>query len=167
MSEEYNLREINITDAWHKNIFMSLVNLQELEKICRDGARNITEYLEVNPFRIPEIQLQHLKMMITETNILLMNVNQKLENKIVLNLKKVLKLIKKNVYIKRNIIYYKKTQESLWAKKIDHVYLTSNYYYYLEKLCEIREEIVLKLTPTLFGVEEENMNKIKKGEIIK
>jgi len=73
MVEEKELQEVNITALWNKNLFESIQRLQDFERICRDGAVSISEYLNIAPSRMPEIQFQYLKMMISEMGILLGN----------------------------------------------------------------------------------------------
>jgi len=161
-SNQEDLKELNITNAWHKNIFDSIIELQKLEKICRDGAVDLITYLQTPQTNISLIQFQSIKQMVTEINILLTNSGEKLTKKLLLK-------SKLSLWKTKNKIYFGKEKIIKTTSNINHIKLftlTGEYYQILEDLCNIKEQVIVELTPTLFGVEGKKHNQLNKSKSI-
>ena len=159
MDEEKQLQEINITGLWHKNLYDSLERLQDFERIVRDGAVSITEYLNISPQRMPEIQFQYLKMIVTEIGILLANAKAKLQKGFFLKSKLKIR------YLKEQLDFH---QEEIFVPQINQqhhqttFYLSEKFYVILDTVSQMKEEIIKELADILYGkgeVKEEGMDK--------
>ena len=148
MVEENQLQEVNITSLWNKNLYESLQKLQDFERIIRDGAVSITEYLQLPPTRIPEIQFQHLRMMISEMGILLANAKARVNKPFFLKAKVQLTQIKKTIDINPQEIFIPILNQQ--SHTTDY-YLSDTFFVYLTILTQMREGIVTELADILFG----------------
>lgn len=149
VDEETNqLQEVNIISLWNKNLLDSLLKLQDFERIIRDGAVSIIEYLQLNQDRIPEIQFQHLRMMISEMGILLSNIKKRTDKNFFLKAKVQLKQMKKTMDIFPQDIFIPVLNQQ---NHTTNYYLSETFYNYLAVLTQMREEIVTELADILFG----------------
>lgn len=161
MTEENELQEINITDLWNKNLFDSLQRLQDFERICRDGAVSIGEYLNISPQRLPEIQFQYLKMMVSELGILLGNAKARIGKTFFLKAKVQLRSMKKIVDMEPQLLLVSSTNQQTHATQN---YLSNNFYSFLFNLTQIREGIIDELRDILFGSQTEKASGMDKKQ---
>ena len=152
MEEVGKLQEVNITALWNNNIYESIQRLQDFERICRDGAVSITEYLNIAPNRMPEIQFQYLKMMASEIGILLGNARARINAMFYLKSKVKLKTIKNVLDLDPQRIFLSSyNQQSNNTQN----FLSEEFYGFLADITGIREGIVVELQDILFGVATE------------
>ena len=153
------LQDVNITSIWHKNLYDSLTKLQDLERICRDGCVSITEYLQLPASRIPEMQFQHLKMMVTEMNILINNVQIKLSKEFIIASNVKLTDMKSVIDTSPHSIFIPTINQQLNQTTFS---LSHSYWLMLNDLTDIRTQIIRELADVLYGKGEEKsvaMNK--------
>lgn len=160
MVEENNFQEINITSLWHKNLFESLQKLQDYERICRDGAVSYAEYLQLPPARIPEIQYQHLKMMASETGILIGNAKAKLSKEFYIKATIQIKIMKQTFDLNPTSIFIPSINQQ---SNFTTFHLSEQYYEFLNKLGQLREELVRELADILYGKAEEKISSMDKS----
>lgn len=141
-------QEVNITDLWNKNLYESLQKLQDFERIIRDGGTSITEYLQIPQDRIPEIQFQHLRMMISEMGILLANSKARIKKTFFLKAKVQLKQMKKTTDLNPQEIFIPILNQQNHST---NYYLSDTFYNFVSILTQMREEIVTELSDILFG----------------
>lgn len=152
MEETYQtnseIQEGNITSLWYKDIYESLRKIQDYERICKDGAVGIIEYLQVEPHRVAEIQHQMLRSIVTELNILLGNVKILLpEHFFIITMSKIKIII-------HNLDYNPQMFLSAMVNQQNHTtqyQITFAYIETLRTISKIREELVVNLTNILFG----------------
>jgi len=161
MEGEANLQEVNITDLWNKNLFESIQKLQDFERICRDGAVSITEYLQLSPQRIPEIQYQYLRMMVSEMGILLGNARARLTKEFHLRTKLQLKKMKQTLDLNSSSIFLSSYNQQ---SNVTQHYLSEDYYTYLQLISTMREGIISELRDILFGVGNEKAEGMEKNK---
>lgn len=164
LMEEGNLQEVNITSLWNKNLFESLQRLQDFERICRDGAVSIVEYLNITPQRMPEIQFQYLKMMVTEIGILLGNARARITKGFFLKAKVQLKQIKNIVDLDPQRIFIPSVNQQNHTTTF---YLSEEFYTFLTLLTQIREGIVTELGDILYGKGEVKVEGMDKTQLLK
>lgn len=165
-NQEDTFEEFNITNSWLKNIFESLKRFEELEKICRDGGDNIIEYLNLDPSRLPNIQFQHLRMMITEADILLNNVRPRIRKEFFQQSKIKIREIKEIVDVNSNAVlkfHSDQRNHTEWYN------LTNLFYVIIDELSEIRAMIVLELSRQgiLFAKTIEKSSSLDKDKKVK
>jgi len=160
MVEEINkLQEVNITDLWNKNLYESLQKLQDFERIIRDGGTSITEYLQVSQDRIPEIQFQHLRMMISEMGILLANAKARINKLFFLKAKVQLKQMKSIIDLTPQEIFIPILNQQ---NHTTTYYLSDTFYTFVSILTQMRGEIVTELSDILFGKPTEKVEGMDK-----
>ena len=161
MEEDKKFQEVNIIGLWNQNIYDSIQKLQDFERICRDGAVSIMEYLNVAPQRKSEIQFQYLRMIVSETGILLGNARARIDKTFFLKSKIQLRKIKNVIdYEPDKLIHSTHNQQSHTSEH----YLTEEFYEYLYKTTLIREGIIHELQDILFGVKEGKMTGMEKTQ---
>lgn len=148
MEQDQKFQEVNITDLWHRNLYASLSTLQDLEKNCRDGAQRLVDFLNIPVEKMPEIQFQNLKMMVTEMGILLANSRKKIDRKFYINSTIALKSIKEKIDLHPEAIHISFVDQST---KTVAFKLSPEYYIILNKMTLMRENIVSELADVLFG----------------
>ena len=144
------LQKFNITSLWHKSIFDSLMQLQEYEKLCYNGAIEILNYLEIPPDRFSEIQVQYLKMAIVEMSILLSNSKIKLTPDFFKKSKKTLIEIEEQINKNPNCVLLS-SSDVRTKEKTTH--LNNHYFVILKEITNIREGLVEQLSDILFPTE--------------
>lgn len=166
MVEEINnqLQEVNIISLWNKNIYESLQKLQDFERIIRDGAVSITEYLQIPPSRITEIQYQHLRMMISEMGILLANSRSRINKLFYLKSKVQLTKIKRTIDLNPQEIFVPILNQQ---NHTTEYYLSDNFYIILNHLTQMREGIVTELSEILFGKLNEKVGGMDKSSLLR
>lgn len=163
MEEESKLQEINISALWNQNIYESLQRLQDFERICRDGAVSITEYLNVPPQRMPEIQFQYLKMMITELGILLANAKVRIGKLFFLKARVQIKQMKNIIDLDPQQIFISSMNQQSHVTQYN---LSEDFFIFLDNITQIREGIVTELGDILFGKMEEKVSAMDKSKVV-
>jgi len=163
MEEESKLQEINISALWNQNIYESLQRLQDFERICRDGAVSITEYLNVPPQRMPEIQFQYLKMMITELGILLANAKVRIGKLFFLKARVQIKQMKNIIDLDPQQIFISSMNQQSHVTQYN---LSEEFFVFLDSITQIREGIVTELGDILFGKMEEKVSAMDKSKVV-
>lgn len=163
MAEENNFQETNISGLWLKNLFESLEKLQDYERICREGALSLMEFLQIPQSKMAEVQFQNLKMMITETGILLVNAKPRLRKEFILQAQLKLKQMKELVDLNSDAIFISSINQQ--SNLVVHN-LSGNYFKLLMELTKIRGEIVNELADILYGKGEEKVSSMDKNSPI-
>ena len=163
MAEENNYQEVNITDVWHKNLFESIQRLQDFERICRDGAVSITEYLNLTPQRMPEIQFQYLRMMVSEMGILLGNARARISKDFFLKAKVRLKQMKGTIDMNPQSIFIPSVNQQSHQT---NYHLSEVFYEFLSHITQLREGIVTELGDILYGKSEEKVSAMDKSRAV-
>ena len=161
---EGQLQEVNIISLWNKNLFESLQKLQDFERICRDGAVSIVEYLNISPERMPEIQFQYLRMMVTELGILLANSRARISKPFFLKAKVQPKQIKNIVDLDPQSIFIPSINQQSHQTTYN---LSEDFYTFLSQLTQIRDGIVTELGDILYGKSEEKVEGMDKTRLLK
>lgn len=161
MGEEKNLQEVNITALWNQNLYESIQRLQDFERICRDGGVSIGEYLNLSPSRLPEIQFQYLKMMVSELGILLGNARARLSKEFSLRSRIQLRKIKNVIDLNPEVIFFSSVNQQSHSSQS---YLSEEFYTYLSDLTVIREGIIKELQDILFGTQQEKASGMEKTD---
>lgn len=67
----------NINAIWLQNIYENIKNLEQLERIAREGCNSIMEYLQIphesRAFILGDVQYKNLRFIITELDLLLID----------------------------------------------------------------------------------------------
>jgi len=153
-------QEINITGLWLKNLFDSLEKLQDFERICREGALSLMEYLQIPESKRAEVQFQNLKMMITETGILLVNAKAKLDKTFYLQSQLKIRQMKELVDLNHDKIFIPFINQQSGTMVHN---LSEGYFKILMELTQIRGEIVKELSDILYGKGEEKVSSMDKN----
>ena len=162
--QEQQIQEVNITSLWNKNLFESLQRLQDFERICRDGAVSITEYLNISPQRMPEIQFQYLRMMITELGILLANARVRISKGFFLKAKVQLKQMKNVIDLDPQSIFIPSINQQSHSTTYN---LSEEFYTLLSISTQIRDGIIGELGDILYGKAEEKVEGMDKTRLLK
>lgn len=161
MEEEKNLQEVNITALWNQNLYESIQRLQDFERICRDGGVSIGEYLNLPPTRLPEVQFQYLKMMVSELGILLGNARARLDKTFSLKARIQLRKIKNVIDLEPQKIFISSVNQQSHTTQN---FLAEEFYTYLSDLTNIREGIIKELQDILFGTKMDKASGMEKTE---
>jgi len=159
MDEINKLQEVNITDLWNKNLYESLQKLQDFERIIRDGSTSITEYLQISQDRVSEIQFQHLRMMISEMGILIVNAKARINKTFFLKAKVHLKQMKRTIDLTPQEIFIPIINQQSHTTTY---YLSDTFYNFITILTQMREEVVTELSDILFGKQTEKVGGMDK-----
>jgi len=164
MEEQNQFQEINITDLWHKNLYESIQRLQDFERICRDGAVSIMEYLNITSDRMTEIQFQYLRMMVSEMGILLGNARARIGKPFFLRAKIQLKQMKGTLDMNPEDIFIPSINQQTHQTTY---YLSEEFYTFLSNITQLREEIVAELGDILYGKTTEKVEGMDKTQLLK
>lgn len=156
--QDEQIGEINITELWHKNLFSSLMKIQEYERMSRDGANSIESYFNVRPSDVPMIQFNYLKQIATEMDILLVNANKKVKEKFFKDAQSKIKTAEQIIDNYPQKIIGFKVDQVTGAKRY---FVTPLFWKILTELKDIRQELVIELTDILYGSNPDNNNKKK------
>ena len=147
MDDTIRFEDTNINTSWLKNIYSSLERLQNAERICKDGAGDIMEYLQTDPAYLPVIQFTSLKMMVTEMRILLNNVRVKIDNKFFENSMAKLDLVQTYIDNKPEHLFKNITNQQ---RHSNQTMLTNLYYTVVNDLSVMRAEVVQMISGLLY-----------------
>lgn len=67
----------NINALWLQNIYENIKNLENIERLAREGCSSVMEYMNIpyehRPLIIGDVQFKNLKLMVTEIHLLLID----------------------------------------------------------------------------------------------
>lgn len=106
--EEEEFETTNIHTKWLESIYEQIRNIQAMQRIAKEGALTLMDYLqipmEMHPFIIPETEYKNLRFMVLEMDMLVSNLANVLKDKTKAyheDIKKVTDLIdNRNLFIK-------------------------------------------------------------------
>ena len=143
MQQDSSYEEINISNKWLEGIHELIQQLQELELVCRDGGRDLIDYLGIARDRLAEVQFRNIRFMFTKTKILLTNTRPILDE-VKFKLTRDL-MYKMKDYIDTDTSAFIKSYENQATHK--KVYqLTGYFYIVVDQLCSVREDIIQELS---------------------
>lgn len=72
---ESNIQTANINDKWLLNIYENIKNLEDYERLVRDGCKKLLDYLQIpardRPVVVADTQYKNLQLFVTEFKLLL------------------------------------------------------------------------------------------------
>jgi hypothetical protein len=75
----HNLETTNINLKWLNNIYEQLTNIQNMERLCREGCTSIADYIMIPMDKkgivLPDAQYKTLKFLIMEMDLLIDNLS--------------------------------------------------------------------------------------------
>lgn len=143
----------NINIKWLENIYQELRIIQDMERIAREGCKNLMEYFEI-PFNmhriiLPDAQYKNMRFMALELDILISNIAPVIKNEKQYRgtLNAVLKnMNKRELFLKE----YKKNGQIIMIETLPILGQTINY------LSGIRTNIIKDIKDILYIKEGEN-----------
>jgi hypothetical protein len=147
----------NVVELWNKNLFSSLMKIQEYERIARDGASSIQGLFEINPRDIPYVQFNLLKQIITEMDIFLSNVQVKVNKEFYNKSKAELKIVKEIVDLHPDYILQTKFDQVSQSRT--YIIKAKNFYRILETIRTLKEDLVVNLSDILYGFDPNDKSK--------
>ena len=83
MEEEY--QSSNIHEKWLESLFEQIKNIQAMQRIAREGATNLMEYMqipmEMQPILLADIEYKNLRFLVLEMDLLVSNLSNVLKEK--------------------------------------------------------------------------------------
>lgn len=160
MEENKEFETTNISTLWNKNIFENVKNLEEMERLAREGCQSILQFIQMDPNTIhlilPEIQYKNLKMMVSEIGLLLSDLSPVVDETFYKEIELELAKYKIQILTKKFFIVDIKEQLKVTKKpKILNKYLTNEFYNLLEKVSDLKVKIIKKIAPILFVEKKE------------
>ena len=162
MDDFIKTEETNINTSWLKNIYSSLERLQNAERICKDGAGDIMEYLQTDPAYLPTIQFTSLKMMVTEMRILLNNVRVKIKPEFFESSMTKINVVQKYIDTRPQALFKNVVNQQNHSNQS---VLTDFFYTVVNDMSVMRAEIVNMITGLLFIIGDEKpkgMDKLRR-----
>ncbi len=166
-TEETNQSKKDITNKWLDLIYTHLTNLDSLERRARDGCKDIIEYVNIprNQLQsLPDIQIKNLSLLISEFEMTFKDVEEVVNPKSFKNmLGKFNEIIKIKVNGFKGILCYtNETNINSRYKPIrkNKKKLTSTFYLLINKLSELRGDLVTSLKHILW-IKDDGENKLE------
>ena len=80
-----NLETTNINLRWLSNIYDQIINIEAMERLCREGCTTITDYIMVpmseKGIILPDAQYKTLRFLVLELDLLINNLSPILNEK--------------------------------------------------------------------------------------
>ena len=155
----------NISQLWLQNIYENLKNLENMERLAREGCESVFDYVQI-PIRIrnkvvAEAQYKNLRLMVSEMILLLTDITPICKKEFIKGVSDMVHLIKARITHRKDFI---STPINQTKGKLTDSKLLNSFYITLEKITDLRIKVIKEISPTLFVGQDMN-KKIKKKEI--
>lgn len=147
----------NIHVEWLKNIYKQLMIIQDMERISREGCRDLMEYLQIpieyHGLVIPDAQYKNLRFFVIELDILINNLKPTLREK-----SKDYTIIIKQIMdnIDRRDLFIKERRIN---NNVVSYYLLPFFYKTIQLLVKVKSDIISDIGHLLYLPEEEKGKK--------
>jgi len=146
----------NINTLWLHNIYENLHNLEEQERLSREGVSTLVDYANLPKQEresiIADLQYKNLKMMVSETYLLLTDILPVVNEDFHTKKKKFLDGVSKHINDKRLFLHSPVNQKTKTIIKIE---LKPLFYETLTIITDLRQDIIKELSHLLY-VKHEN-----------
>lgn len=92
-----NLETTNINLRWLTNIYEQIINIEQMERMCREGCSSLIDYLQIPPDQrglvLPDAQYKTLRFLVLEMDLLINNLAPILAEKTELYKKRIEKVL--------------------------------------------------------------------------
>lgn len=141
----------NINQRWLENIFENLKNLENGERLAREGCISLMEYLQMTPdqraIMLADIQYKNLRFMITEIDLLLTDVTPVVDPTKIEELRT--KLVKVSQVKDVRSLFIKESYSQI-KNAILKTELTDFFYKTLTFISQMRREIIIEIKHILY-----------------
>ncbi len=160
--DKSDFESTNISEKWNENIYENIRNLENMERLAREGCNSILEYSQLasNPnahIIIKEIQYKNLNMMLSEMQLCLVDIKSIIDTDFYKEIRKITDGI--NKFINKRELFITENFDTTKGRIIS-MDLNPMFYNVLEKLCDLRERIIFEISPILFVKKEEKSQQI-------
>lgn len=155
---ETQFETTNINTLWLMNIFENLKNLEEMERLAREGVNSLMDFAQIHPrqreLEIPELKYKNLKMMVSEMYLLLTDLQPVTSEEFNARLKKVLDKINDTMDNRKLFLHepYNQREDRIHKKE-----LTKFYFDTLRVLHFMRKDIIKEISPILYLKEDQKI----------
>lgn len=157
--EKQEFETTNISDLWLRNIFENVKNLENMERLAREGCSSILEFAQMSRqdqiFMISEIQYKNLKMMTSEIILLLSDISSIIDNKKYKKYKKTIEKIDSVIH-NRKLFILESWNRTRSPHRLISKSLTKHFNKFLEFISSLKIEIIEEISPMLFVKKPEN-----------
>ena len=151
MDNEFD--SININIEWLNNIYDELRTIQDIERLAREGCRNLMEYMQVpgNSQRVilADVQYKNMRFFALELDILIRNLSPVIYGKVegyIKRLKPILdNLNKRSLFVEERII----------KNKVAEIYTLPFLYKTIDFLISIKSDIIKDIGHILYLKQDE------------
>jgi len=162
-----NYESKNINEKWLMNIYENLKNLEEMERMARNGFSNLMEYLQIDysgrDIVIPDLQYQNLRLMVGELWLLSTDLVPVISKTFYSDITSALGKYDEMVSDRKALVIDVMNQRD---KKISHSILTELFYKILHAVSQMRVKIINEIAGILYVKDEMKIEKIRAmGEI--
>ena len=141
----------NINTLWTNNILENLKNLENMERLAREGCESLMDYIQIpNQFKhsaLADIQYKNLKLMVTETDLLLTDCEPVLNEKVIKDFREKLALLQP-LMEKRDLFLHEPFSQT--SKRTMQISLKEPFYRFLEMVTLLRRDVIKALAPMLY-----------------
>lgn len=155
MEEIFETTNINL--EWLNNIYSELKTIQDIERISREGCRNLMEYLQIpidsQKIVMADAQYKNMRFFALELDLLITNLAPVIKDKVE-KYDKQLKPILKNINNRSLFI-----DETTINNKVVEIYTLPFFNYTIDFLVSIKSEIIKDIAHILYLAEDDKDKK--------
>lgn len=144
----------HINEKWLDNVFENIKNIENFERLAREGCASVYEYVVTPQDTIAGIQYKNLKLIANEIKLLLPDIVPIVDDKKIDVIQKQLDIVCKLINERKRFV---NEPESEVSKRLLSSKVTPYFYETLENLHKIRKEIV-KLLRYVFYIKPLDYN---------
>jgi len=145
----------NMNTLWLQNIFENLHNLEEMERLSREGVSNLVDYANLpekeRETMISSLQYKNLKMLVSEMYLLLTDIVPVVRKEFHKEKKQFLDSVNKRIREKELFIHSPVNQK---LKRVIKIELKPFFYITLEIMASMREDIIQEIASLLYVKQE-------------
>lgn len=160
--DKNDFESTNISEKWMENIYENIRNLENMERLAREGCNSILEYAQLasNPnahIIIKEVQYKNAKMMLSELQLLLTDIRIIVGETFYGKIKEVIDGLEK--FIQKRELFVIENFDTTKGRIIS-MDLTPMFFKVLKKLCDLRGRVIFEISGTLFLKKEDKSTQI-------
>lgn len=158
MPEEETFLSSNINAIWMQNVYENLKNLENMERLAREGCISILEYVQIpfetRPLIIADIQYKNLRLMVSEIHLLLTDLTPMVEEDKLIEFRKEIENMDRIINLRKLFV---KERISQSRGLITATEVTPFFRETLKFISLIRISIVNEIAPLLYLKEEQKL----------
>lgn len=161
--DENEFKSTNINSLWLENIYENLKNLEQLERLAREGCSSLFDYFQTSETQrrivFADLQYKNLRFIVTEINLLLTDLTPVIEKNKLEYFRIAIRKVEEAINERKLFINEKfsATRNGIISSNV-----TNFFHETLNYLTEMRIKIIKEIAPILYVQDERKKDKERK-----